>query len=306
GQRAQEAQAHRAADEVPEGLRRHRELHHRPPLHRGVHLRGPHGAEDPGRDGHPAHGGEEVQRQGQGDDLQDERRAGGDEPPPRAGVRPPRVPPLRRLHRRAGRHLVRRRGGHGLDDHHPALQAGRGAVRRHGAARPPRGPLDGGVRELDEGDAAPHEETARPRPRAAGADAALRPARGLPARAGRSAGAVSAPSPRMPTEALGRSPRMVRRRLSVIVMLLAALAARPPLASATDGGKSVKNTVKEAAKTGGRTAKEGALTFGRSAKAFFTGGPKAAKEAWKAGAAKTKQTAKTGARSTKEAAKGSE
>ena len=46
-QRPQEGEAHRAADEVPEGLRRERRLHHRPPLHRGVHLRGPHGAEDP-------------------------------------------------------------------------------------------------------------------------------------------------------------------------------------------------------------------------------------------------------------------
>jgi len=81
---------------------------------------------------------------------------------------------------------------------------------------------------------------------------------------------------------------MDRRRLSVVVALLAALAAPRPQASAAGEGKSVKNTAKEAAKTGGRTAKEGALTFGRSAKAFFTGGPKAAKEAWKAGAAKTK------------------
>src|SRR5205809_4128337 len=99
---------------------------------------------------------------------------------------------------------------------------------------------------------------------------------------------------------------MDRRRLSVVVALLAVLAAHPPLASGAGKKKGVKNTAKEAAKTGGRSAKEGALTFGRSAKAFFTGGPKAAKEAWKAGAAKTKQTAKAGARSTKAAAKGSE
>src|SRR2546426_7949799 len=43
--------------------------------------------------------------------------------------RSPRVPPLRRFHRRARRHLVRGRGGDGLDDHHPALQAGRAALR---------------------------------------------------------------------------------------------------------------------------------------------------------------------------------
>src|SRR5205823_12051098 len=107
-----------------------------------------------------------------------------------------RVPPLRRFHRRARRHLVRRRGGDGLDDHDPAHQPGRGALRRPGAARPPRGAPDGRVRELDEGDAALDEEAARSRPGASGADPTLRPARGLPARAGGSADAVSAPSPR--------------------------------------------------------------------------------------------------------------
>ena len=95
-------------------------LHHRPAVHRGVHLRGPDGAEDPGGDGHPAHRREEVQREGEGADLQEGRRGGGDEPPQGAGVRPAGVPPLRRLHGRAGRHLLRRRRVHGLDDHRAA------------------------------------------------------------------------------------------------------------------------------------------------------------------------------------------
>ena len=65
-QRPQEGEAHRAADEVPEGLRRDRRLHHRPAVHGGVHLRGPHGPEDRAGDGHPARRGEEVQREGEG------------------------------------------------------------------------------------------------------------------------------------------------------------------------------------------------------------------------------------------------
>src|SRR4029077_21047572 len=68
------------------------------------------------------------------------------------------------------------------------LEAWRGALRRHGSPRPPRRALDGRVRGLDEGHAAPHEEAARPRARPAGSHPALRPSRGVSARAGRPGG----------------------------------------------------------------------------------------------------------------------
>src|SRR5207244_5598739 len=62
---------------------------------------------------------------------------------------------------------------------------------RHGPARAPRDPLDGRVRELDDGPAAPDEEAARAGARAARADAALRPPGGLSAGARRPAGGLS-------------------------------------------------------------------------------------------------------------------
>ena len=128
-QRAQEGQAHRAPDEVPQGLRRARGAEHRPAVQRGVHLRRAHARRHRRRDGHPADRDQEVQREGQGADLQARRRAGRDEPQAGAGVRAARVPPLRRLLRRAGGHLVRRGRRDGLDDRRPAHAARRGDLR---------------------------------------------------------------------------------------------------------------------------------------------------------------------------------
>ena len=161
---AQEAEAHRAADEVPEGLRRDRRLHDRPPLHRGVHLRGPHGR----------------------------RRSRSEMGIPLSDVKKFNVKGKVLIYKKDGEvvemslHKAQeyaRPECHHCGDFTAELAdiscggvacmdwtitmlrigAGRGALRRHGRGGAARGPLDGRVRAVDEGDAPAHEEAARAR-----------------------------------------------------------------------------------------------------------------------------------------------
>src|SRR5438093_6584316 len=98
---------------------------------------------------------------------------------------------------------------------------------------------------------------------------------------------------------------MVRGRGCLVLVLAFVVGAAGPAAPGETSPKTrVKNTAKEAARTGGHAARDGALTLGRTTRDFFKGGAAAAKRTWKANAARTKETARSGGHATRRAAKG--